>query len=136
MPTLDISPEKVAWIIVRLREIETKVDPVDDVADADYADEQPGTVLQSGPDDHSRQEVATFLQGLNEDEKLNLVALSWIGRGTYDKSEWNRVLEIARNERTNNTTDYLLGNPQLAEELEDGLDAFGFSVAELEDGVS
>lgn len=136
MPTLDISPEKVAWVIVRSREFDAKVAPFDGGADSDDADEQRGTILENRADDHTRQELASFIGALNEDEKLNLVALSWIGRGTFEKSEWARAIATARRERVNSTVEYLLGNPLLAEQLEAGLDAFGFSVQELEDGVS
>jgi hypothetical protein len=136
MPTLDISPEKVAWVIVRSREFGAKVAPFDGGADADDADEQSGTILENRSDDYTRQELAAFIRALNEDEKLNLVAMSWIGRGTYEKSEWDRALATARREKINSTVDYLLGSPMLADHLETALDAFGYSVAELEDSVS
>lgn len=136
MPTLDISPEKVAWVIVRSREFDAKVAPFDDGADPDDADEQRGTILENRSDDHTRQELASFIDALNEDEKLNLVAMSWIGRGTYTSDEWDRALATARNERVNRTSEYLLGNPLLAEQLEAALDVFGYSTVELEESVS
>ncbi|HVT55074.1 MAG TPA: DUF3775 domain-containing protein, partial [Xanthobacteraceae bacterium] len=94
------------------------------------------SILENRPDVPARREIASFIRALNVDEKLNLVALTWIGRGTFDKKEWQRALETARREHVNSTADYLLGNPLLSEQLEAGLDAFGYSVQELEDGVS
>jgi hypothetical protein len=62
--------------------------------------------------------------------------MSWIGRGTYTSDEWERALATARSERINSTSEYLLGNPLLAEQLEAALDIFGYSTVELEQSVS
>lgn len=115
MPTLDISPEKVAWIILRARVFQG----------------QPGTILERSSDDPTRKELVRFLGALNDDEKVNLVALGWLGRGTYIMSEWDRALKMARREKLNSAVDYLLSNPLLAEQLENGLDAFGYSMNKL-----
>ncbi|HXJ00699.1 MAG TPA: DUF3775 domain-containing protein [Micropepsaceae bacterium] len=61
----------------------------------------------------------------NVDGQSNLVALAWLGRGTYDKREWNEALQEARAAHNNHTAEYLLGLPLLADYLEEGLAALG-----------
>ena len=135
-PTLDISPEKVAFVILKAREFEAQVAPFDE-GDHESYDEQPRQegVLESRADDGSLRELMAFLGGLNEDEEANLVALAWIGRGTYDADDWDEALATARSERSTRTKRYLLGMPMLADYLADGLDALGIDVAEIENNL-
>ncbi len=58
---------------------------------------------------------------MTEDERVQLVALAWLGRGTYDLSEWRTALDTARSEHRKRTAEYLLGLPLLGDYLEDGL---------------
>jgi hypothetical protein len=70
---------------------------------------------------------------LNEDEQASLVALAWIGRGSFGPEELEEALSTARTEHTNRTEDYLLGMPLLPDYLEEGLDRLGYSVEDAED---
>lgn len=74
-----------------------------------------------------------YIESFNDDEKENLVALMWIGRGSYEPEQLEEAKRIARSEATAPTGDYLSGIPALAEHLEDGLDALGVDVADAED---
>lgn len=131
---LDISPEKVAWIIVRAREFEAKVQPFN--ADEETAAEEHSGILEDRHFNTTLRELAGFLHALNEDELANLVALTWIGRGTYEASQWQEVLRRARDNSDVSPERYLLRTPMLAEYLEAGLDAVGYRPAELEQNVS
>ena len=82
-------------------------------------------VLEDTADDPVRQELVAFIRGLNVDEQVRLVALAWIGRGTYDKSEWDEAVALATQEHNRRTAEYLLGLPLLGDYLEEGLAAFG-----------
>jgi hypothetical protein len=130
---LDISPEKVAWIIVRARENESKVQPFN--ADAETAAEEHGGILEDRDGNATIRELAGYLGALNADELANLVALVWVGRGTYDIEQWSEALERARSEHGASPERYLLQTPMLAEDLEAGLDAAGYRPAELEEEV-
>ena len=134
MPELDIAPEKVAWLIVRAREYDAKVAAFDSAATDAY--EQPGAILENRRLDPTREEITGFIRALNQDEQANLVALVWVGRGTYAPDEWESALETARQERRKSAVGYLLGIPMLAEYLEAALDAFGYSAKELEESVT
>ncbi len=133
MPELDISAEKVAWVILRARELEGKVAPF--MKDGEAIDEQGGGILENRAQDTTEGELRGFLASLNEDELANLVALSWVGRGTYDAANWDEALSAARSERTNSTADYLLKTPDVAGHLGAGLEALGIRTAELEENI-
>ncbi|MHA6326818.1 DUF3775 domain-containing protein [Roseivivax sp. CAU 1753] len=83
-----------------------------------------------GPQSHA---LSDYISGLNEDEAANLVALMWVGRDSFDASEWDEALATARAEATAPTQDYLSGIPELADHLEAGLEALGIDVSDAED---
>ena len=56
---------------------------------------------------------------------MHLVALAWIGRGTFSAEEFDEAVQTARDERVNSTSRYLLGMPLLADYLEEGLEQLG-----------
>ena len=128
---LDISPEKVAHVIVRSRELDGKVAAWD--SSGDEADSN--NILEARRDDPTEAELREFIDEMNIDEKVALVALMWIGRGTFEPDDIQEALDTARSERVNRTVDYLLGVPLLADYLEDGLDRMGISVEVAEDGI-
>jgi hypothetical protein len=83
-----------------------------------------------GPESH---QLSDYISGLNEDEKISLVALMWVGRETYGPGELAEAKNVARAEATAPTESYLSGIPGLPEYLEDGLDALGIDVADAEE---
>ncbi len=85
-----------------------------------------------GPDS---LQLFDYISGMNEDEKVSLVAVMWIGRESFTADEAEEALEAARTEATAPTERYLSGIPNLAEYLEDGLDALGIDVADAEDHI-
>lgn len=133
MPTLDIAPEKVGFVILKAREFDAKVPPFDE-GDEETADEQENAdgILENRSDDTTLQELGGFLSALNEDEKVNLVAIAWIGRGTFEPEEWDDALAVARSERTTPTAAYLLGDPLIADYLDEGMSLLGFDMAPIE----
>ena len=80
-----------------------------------------------------REELLGAIRELNEDERLQLVALAWLGRGTYDLSEWREALDTARSEHRKRTAEYLLGLPLLGDYLEDGLAMFDDGIVDADD---
>lgn len=132
---LEMSPEKVAHVIVKSREFDAKVAIWDEPSSESDTDDLGDAILEDRASDATRSEVADFIANLNEDEQVNLVALVWVGRGTYSAEEFAEAVDMARNERTNPTEDYLLGIPLLADYLEEGLEKMGYSVEAVEEGV-
>ena len=132
---LEIAPEKVAHIVIKAREYDCKVATWDDSAKAGDAEEEPDSILEDFSNDPTRAELVTFINGLNDDEQAHLVALAWIGRGTFGPEDLDEAVETARNERVNSTSRYLIGMPLLADYLEEGLDKLGISVADAESDI-
>jgi hypothetical protein len=130
MAGLDISPTKVGFVIIKAREYDAKVAAWDD---SETSDRDAESILEDFSDDATRTELKTFIADLNEDEQASLVALAWIGRGSYGPEELDEALATARAERVNPTEDYLMGIPMLADYLEEGLDRLGYSVEDAED---
>jgi len=132
---LEIAPEKVAHIIVKARQYDSKVASWDDTANSGDAADDPASILEDFADDPTRAELVSFINALNEDEQVHLVALAWIGRGTFAAEEFDEAVETARNERVNATSRYLVGMPLLADYLEEGLEKLGISVEDAESDV-
>lgn len=74
-----------------------------------------------------------YISGLNSDEQVSLVALMWVGRDSFDASEYAEAKATARAEATAPTEDYLSGIPQLSDYLEAGLEAMGIDPTDAED---
>mgnify|MGYP001821656742 FL=1 len=130
MAGIEISPTKVGFIIVKARELGAKVGAWDESATSDHDAE---SILEDFADDATVAEVREFIRDLNVDEQVSLVALAWIGRGSFAADELNDALETARTERNKRTAEYLLGIPLLSDYLEEGLSALGYSVEDAED---
>jgi hypothetical protein len=129
-PTLNIAIDKVAYVILKAREFDVKEADSDPDSGSNAADDGETDVLQDKPDDPVQRELIGYINGLNEDEQIELVALAWVGRGTYDIGEWADALDTARTEHNNRTAQYLLGLPLLGDYLENGLDAFGEGIVD------
>ncbi len=125
----EISARRVAHVIVRARELDAKVGRWDRRGDSVDAD----SILESRRGDATELELRAFLSGLPEDQQAELVAIMWIGRGTFEPEEWEDAVRTATEEKSTPTEDYLLGSPMLSEYLESGLEKLGFDVTEIED---
>ena len=131
---MEINPEKVCYVIIKAREFDVKVPPEEPDPGSNPADEDERVVLQDYQNDPVYQELKTFIDDLNDDERLDLVALMWIGRGTYTADEWETAIDQARQSVERDTADYLLGEPLLGDFLEEGLAEFDLSCEDFETG--
>jgi len=76
-----------------------------------------------------------LIEGMNEDQRLDLVALVWIGRGDFEPEEWDEARQTAGEEGNLSVAEYLKGVDHMAEHLEAGLEAMGISPREAEDSA-
>jgi hypothetical protein len=132
MSVPQIGLDKVCFIIVKARELGVQDAAVDEDSGSDPIDDGFRGVLQSGGDDPTFQELESFIDGLNDDERLQLVALVWVGRGDYGADQWLEAVAEARRRHTGPTSRYLLGTPVLADYLAEGLAAFDLSCVDSE----
>jgi hypothetical protein len=131
---IGIDPEKACFIVVKAREYEVKVPPVEPDPGSNPTDESMVEILSDYPGDATYQELKAFLDALNEEEMVSLLALVWLGRGDFSKGEWESALEQAREVRDEKAADYLLGIPLLPDYLEMALAEFEYSCEEFELG--
>lgn len=131
---LEISTDKVAHVIVRSREVDAKCEAWDEDDDPDLSGEDASeeTILEDLPGDATRPELREFLEALNEDEQASLIALAWIGRGTYAPGELGEAIATARTEHSGNAPAYLLSLPLLPDYLEDALEQLGICSGDAE----
>jgi len=132
---LQIAPEKVAHVIIKAREWDVKVGAWSDTPQEGDAEDDPASVLEDFASDATGAELAGFIRTLNDDEQASLVALTWIGRGTFEPEEIEEAITTAREERVNATDRYLLGIPLLADYLEAGLEKLGYAVDDIESDI-
>lgn len=133
---MDIAVETVCYVINRAREVMADLDPLDDepghhAADDVMRDELPEED-QGAVDNAELDDLKAFIDSLNEDEQAELVALTWVGRGTYTADDWDEAVEVAHEEHPKRVARYLLSQPLLADELEEGLSELGYSCEDAE----
>jgi hypothetical protein len=126
-PELSISLEKVFYIIVKAREFDAKVEPVEPDPGSNPADSGEREVLEDYADDPTLQELRAAIDALNEDELVDLIALAWLGRGDFGKDDWAQGRALAEERHRPRSARYLLGIPTLGDYLEEGLAALGQS---------
>ena len=131
---LGINPEKVCHIIVKARTFDAKEGVVDSESGSNAADDEMRDILEDFADDATGSELAEYIRSLDDEEQINLVALAWLGRGTYEASDWTEALREAERAHNKRTAEYLLGLPMLGDYLEEGLAAFGESCDDFETG--
>jgi hypothetical protein len=131
---LSISPEKVCFIIIKAREFDAKDEVTEPDPGSNPSDDKEAAVLEDHADDPVLEELTSFISSLSEDEQIDLVALTWLGRNDYSAADWPTVRAEAARAHNERTASYLLGMPQLGDFLEEGLSMLGHSCEEFEMG--
>ncbi len=102
---------------------------------ADFADDDAGYGPRSRGGGTDRSELSSFIRGLNVDEQVDLVALTWLGRGDSEIDNWRDLRAQALLAHNNRTAAYLIGTPMLADYLEEAMEAFGVSAEDFEENL-
>ena len=124
----EIAADKLSFIVSLAREFDVKVAPEEPDPEAGTDDDDiPSHVLEDHDDDPAEAELRTFIDELDEDEQIDLVALVWLGRGDGEASDWESLRAEAAEAHNDRTADYLMGMPILGDYLEEGMNAFGLS---------
>jgi hypothetical protein len=129
---LSISPQKVGFFIQKAREFDVKDVVTDPDSSSNAVDDAMLSVLEDHADDPTYHELRSFINALTEDEQVDLVALTWLGRGDGEISDWQDLREEAARLHNRRTAQYLLGKPMLADHLEEGLVQLGYAVEDFE----
>lgn len=120
---LNINPEKVRQVIQEARVFDAKEDVSDPDSGSNGSDDGMVDVLEDLADDATEYELLEFIRSMDEDEQVDLVALAWVGRGTYPPDGWDEAVAEARRAHNRRTAEYLTSLPKLGDYLEDGLAA-------------
>jgi hypothetical protein len=117
--------ETICRLIIRARENEAQVPAIeaDDEADPTDSDDEFAS-LEDESNEAIEEEMMALLDDLGEDQVQEILALAWVGRGTYDISEWDEALEEAADKDAEDPVDQLMDMPTLAAYLDAGLAAF------------
>ncbi|MGH6926311.1 MAG: DUF3775 domain-containing protein [Propylenella sp.] len=129
---INVSPEKVCYIIVKAREFDVKVEPVEPDPGSNPSDDAEREVLEDHAGDPTQQELEEAIADLNDDEVVDLIAIAWVGRGDFDRSDFDGARNLARERHRPNSAPYLIGIPTLGDYLDEGLAELGYSCDETE----
>jgi hypothetical protein len=132
VPPLSISTDKVCFVIIKAREFDAKDVVTDPDSGSNAADDGMASVLEDHGDDPVAQEIAGFIRAMTEDEQIDLVALTWLGRGDGTIEDWDDLRSEAERAHNQRTAAYLLGIPLLPDYLEEGLSQFGRDCDDVE----
>lgn len=135
IPDLAISAADTFAILIKARQFDVKDVVTDTNSGSNATDDAMLSVLEDHPDDPVRRELTALIRGLNEDQQIDLVALSWLGRGDGDLADWDELRGEAAQAHNRRTAEYLLGMPLLADYLEEAMVQFGHSSEEFETPV-
>lgn len=128
--------ETICRLIIRAREMEAQVPAEDADEDADNIDDfddeggEALSVLEDEVNTGVEEEIRSLLDDLADDQLAEVLALAWVGRGTYDTSEWDDAMQEASDnveQSTDGAIDELMDMPLLAGLLDTGLAAFDLS---------
>jgi hypothetical protein len=125
--------ETLCRLIIRARENEAQVpaqDPDEDADNVDDFDDEGGeglSVLEDELNTGVEEEMRALLDDLGDDQLAETLALAWVGRGTYDASEWDEAFAEANEIDPESAVDELMDMPMLAGYLDAGLAAFDYS---------
>jgi len=130
-PALSIPVDTVYFIIDKLREYDSRdmlAEPVEDPCPLESEDVD---VLREQENEYRNaavlQELHSVIDDLPEDQQVDLVALTWLGRDNCSATDWRSIREEAAMAHNARTTDYLLGTSMASDFLEEGLSTLGLS---------
>lgn len=127
--------ETYCRLILRAKEMEAQVpaqDPDEDASDIDDLDDDDGedqalSVLEDEINTGVEEEIRATLDDLADDQLAEVLAIAWVGRGTFDSTEWEDAMADASDTDPESTIDELMEMPLLADYMEAGLAAFDYS---------
>jgi hypothetical protein len=137
MPNLSVPLETLVYIIEKARMFDAEVPPVLIEDGSNPIDDEAGdtSILEDRPDNPTAQELEDALTSLNDDQRNEMVALTWVGRGDFTSDEWTEATDAARERHNGKEARYLMGTPLLADYLEEGAAQLGYSREDLEEGL-
>ena len=120
--------ENLEFIIAKAREYDVQVPAVDEDSGSNPGDDRDVDILDASLDNPTRKELFAAIRSLNEDQRIELLALMWVGRGDFSPEEWDEALSTASDRHNGREAKYLIGTPLLGDYIEEGLVSLGIDV--------
>jgi len=89
-------------------------------------------VLYGHEMERGERELRGFIETLTEEELQSLIAVLWIGRGSFEAEDLGEALLTVRQEWPRLGPDYMLGSPHFPDHLENGMEALGLPLSDQE----
>lgn len=127
---MDIALDKVCEIILYAKAFDVKEGVSDPASGSNPIDDGNIDSLTESGDDSTEEQLRQVIDGLNDDERHNLLALVYIGRGDMEPEEWGAAVRFAAEREgamATSAADWLLGLPNLGDLLDEGLALMGRS---------
>jgi hypothetical protein len=128
---VELNPEKVCFLIVKLREFGVQAEP-NLGGGSDASDDKFVAVFNNEKNPSVVGEAKGLIEAMDVDEQRELIALFLVGRGDYAKEEWSEAMAAAGSHPEPTTSDFLMADPTASDSLEEGLSIFGFSCQDFE----
>lgn len=77
--------------------------------------------------ERAENELRGFLETLSDEENQSMIAIMWIGRGSFEADDLAEAIATAAQEASAPTADYLIGTPHFADHLESGMEILGLT---------
>lgn len=122
-----LSTEEACFIIAKAREFSVKEAEVEPDRASNPSEEDERIVLQENPTDTSQEELVAAIRLLDDDARVELLALVLIGRGDLAAEQWNEAVTTARENPDHRTARHLADMPLLGDYIEEGLSLRGFT---------
>lgn len=127
---LEVNPETVCFLILKAHQYDVETEaPAADGANPldDEAIEQLDARAEETPAENPVfEEMKSYIEDMNEDEQVDVVALMWLGRDGASADDWRQIRSEAARAHNEHSAEYLLGTPLLADYLSEGLNCLGY----------
>lgn len=127
----ELNPEKVCFLIVKLREFGVQAEP-NLGGGSDASDDKFVAVFNEEREPSVINEAQGLIGAMSVEEQQELIALSLVGRGDFGPDEWTDAMQSAASHPQPTTSAFLMQNPTVSDDLEEGLSLFGFSCTDFE----
>lgn len=98
----------------------------EDISYAAAGDDEQVEGASDEDDDEEEDELDRILGSLSPEELAELLALSWIGEGEYDRTNWDEAMSVARVLPSDDIILQLAETPNLGDLIELGLAELGY----------
>src|SRR5690606_17832233 len=105
--------ENLEFIIAKAREYDVQVPATDEESSSNASDDNEVDILDASLANPTRKELFAAIRSLNIDERQELLALMWVGRGDFSADEWDEALSTAVDRDNGREAKYLIGTPLL-----------------------